>query len=944
MKRLFLLFVAAACICGGAWAANHSDHSSERGWTKLSAGASDFESVIKASHDKLCISGALSEAELSLLKEVNSPIVCLNDVTLSDYSRISFEGNTVIESVVLPSAMASEEPTIFVDKTSEADLSTDADGDKYANSRMFRNCTNLKAAAACNGTDLLAYVNKAGELFNSMQNNGMTIIPNVNGGTTKNIKISGNLNNNDLRQKFIDKDVDMSPDVLDLSCALFKNCEDLKMGQPSGKNLNDKIKALKLPEIQVHATGDYIPENAFIGFNQITKIVIPDHYTRIDGKAFYQCSKLEQVDFGENSTAITNIGTEAFRQCESLQYVYFANLTNELSFGDYAFYECRKITHITIPEKTIAIGNYSFYDLENLEAVRMPSTLLTIGNEAFSQCHKIESIVIPENVISIGDGAFRQCTGLRHVYLRTPADKPLPTIYPATELNGGQAAGGTFEGINLFNCGGGPSGMPENGTETTGQHKASVTWEEGCQKYIDGGGATVLHFIERETEILDTDTEAEKAAKKAADKAYNNERFGINISDTYYYTTTDGYTLPKHEVASGEYGNDYKKRLGAAFTDATVEGNYNQCRITQDGKYKKEIAEYGPTAAGWKQFILMKGTSPTKKDEIYTKEYDDTWYTMCFPFDLTPKQLEAAFGASYEICEFTGVEVVDDGAEGKKALILHFMDVAQQDKTSGVMAHAAHPYMIHPNTKVGVGGKVKCDFVNVKYTTYKPITKEQAKAAVPTSGGKATLTGDGVTEHNGGAKNVTHYVTWEATKGFKNDQQENTGNRRGTESYSSGAAYTFVGSFEEDKENVLIPYGAYFLGCEKDKDDANGFPYPKYYRETAPDNRTSGGVWRQYTAIIIPNEQAVANIENGVSASGTKGFDLGFNEYETDIQYESTTGIKDVLDEAAQKGQAVEYVDVIYNINGQVVKKGTSDLKNLPKGLYIVNGKKYFVK
>ena len=941
MKRLFFLLTMCVCVSIGAWAFDHSEHSTDKGWTKLEAGAANFESEIKASHTKICISGALSAAELELLKSVNSPIVCLNDVTLDDYSKISFAGNTVIESVVLPSAMAEMEPTVFVEKDSEADLAIDGDGDKYANSRMFGNCTNLKAAAACDGTELLAYVRKAGELKNAMSG----IIPNVSSNNTHTVKIAGNLNNDDLKQKFVDETDFSYPINLDLSCALFKNCDDLNMGQSSGKNLNDKVAVLKLPEIQVHEDGDYIPDNAFNTFNKISSIVIPDHYTSIGENSFKSCTSLLRVNFGNNRTDIKTIGKSAFQECDHLQWVYFEKLTNELSIGDYAFYACTSMNHITIPEGTTHIGNYSFYDLDALEAVRMPNSLLTIGDCAFAQCHTLESIVIPENVTSIGKGAFVQCLTLHHVYLMTPPDKPLPVIYPAVKINSNNLDEGTFEGIKLFNAGSAPSNMPTNGTESTNQLKATVTWEDGCKLYDNAGGAVVLHFIEKETPILDTDSEEQKAAKKAADKAYNNERFGINISDTYYYTTTDGYTLPRHEqtenMKSGGYGNDYVKRLQAAYSVATVNGTGGNGEITQGGMSGNQVAEYVQSAAGWKQFMLMKGNSPTKPSEILTKEYDDTWYTMCFPFDLTPAQLETAFGASYEICEFTGVEVVDDETDGKKTLILHFMDVAQQDQTSKIMAFAAHPYMIHPNTKVGVGGKVKCEFVNIKYLDYKPISTAQAKAAAPTNGGKATLTGDG-TEHNVGTKNVTHYVTWEATKGFTSDAAGNIGHRRGTEAYSAGAAYTFVGSFEEDNK-LFIPNGAYFLGCERDKDNA-GFAYPKYYRETAPDGRTSGGVWRQYTAVIIPNDLAISNIENAVSSSGSKGMNLGFNGFETDIQYESATGIQEIVNTAKEKGQSVEYMDVIYNINGQVVKKGSTDLNNLPQGLYIVNGKKYFVK
>ena len=50
-----------------------------------------------------------------------------------------------------------------------------------------------------------------------------------------------------------------------------------------------------------------------------------------------------------------------------------------------------------------------------------------------------------------------------------------------------------------------------------------------------------------------------------------------------------------------------------------------------------------------------------------------------------------------------------------------------------------------------------------------------------------------------------------------------------------------------------------------------------------------------------------------------------------------------IVADAVKKGQKVEKVNVIVNINGQVVRQGT-DVKGLPRGLYIVNGKKYMVK
>ena len=65
-----------------------------------------------------------------------------------------------------------------------------------------------------------------------------------------------------------------------------------------------------------------------------------------------------------------------------------------------------------------------------------------------------------------------------------------------------------------------------------------------------------------------------------------------------------------------------------------------------------------------------------------------------------------------------------------------------------------------------------------------------------------------------------------------------------------------------------------------------GTALPKYYREVAENpaegqaSTRKGGVWTQFTAIVIPNDAAVAGVESeldGKTAS-SKGFDMAFDE------------------------------------------------------------------
>ena len=127
-----------------------------------------------------------------------------------------------------------------------------------------------------------------------------------------------------------------------------------------------------------------------------------------------------------------------------------------------------------------------------------------------------------------------------------------------------------------------------------------------------------------------------------------------------------------------------------------------------------------------------------------------------------------------------------------------------------------------------------------------------------------------------------------------------------------------------------------------------GTDFPKFYREIADDTRENptGGFWTQFTAVIIPNDAAINGIEKelgeGQAASANPSVEMVFDE--GFLGEEKTVDeIEQIVAEAEEKGQKVQYMQVVYNINGQIVREGT-ELTGLPKGVYIVNGKKYFVK
>lgn len=70
----------------------------------------------------------------------------------------------------------------------------------------------------------------------------------------------------------------------------------------------------------------------------------------------------------------------------------------------------------TIVGKTVtSIGNNAFYSCKNLVNVTIPDSITSIGNNAFEYCASLKSVLIPGSVTSIGNAAFNRCESLMNI-------------------------------------------------------------------------------------------------------------------------------------------------------------------------------------------------------------------------------------------------------------------------------------------------------------------------------------------------------------------------------------------------------------------------------------------------------------------------------------------------------------------------------------------------
>ena len=93
------------------------------------------------------------------------------------------------------------------------------------------------------------------------------------------------------------------------------------------------------------------------------------------------------------------------------------------TIGNSAFRDCRTLTSVTIPNSIKTIGDEAFLDCSSLTSVTIPNSVTTIGDEAFRDCSSLTSVTIGNSVTTIGANAFDNTNKTKIIWLtNTPPD------------------------------------------------------------------------------------------------------------------------------------------------------------------------------------------------------------------------------------------------------------------------------------------------------------------------------------------------------------------------------------------------------------------------------------------------------------------------------------------------------------------------------------------
>ena len=91
--------------------------------------------------------------------------------------------------------------------------------------------------------------------------------------------------------------------------------------------------------------------------------------------------------------------------------------TSNDEIGEKAFYDCSRLTSLTLPVGITSIGYDAFAYCSGLTSLNLPAGITSIDKYAFSGCSRLTSLILPAGITSIGEFAFWRCSGLTSIYV-----------------------------------------------------------------------------------------------------------------------------------------------------------------------------------------------------------------------------------------------------------------------------------------------------------------------------------------------------------------------------------------------------------------------------------------------------------------------------------------------------------------------------------------------
>lgn len=132
---------------------------------------------------------------------------------------------------------------------------------------------------------------------------------------------------------------------------------------------------------------------------------------KIPKEAFYGVTTLRSnIDIPDT---VKEIKDRAFAECTNIPSITYTKNSNLEKIGTAAFYKCSSLSKAEIPFGVKEIEPYTYYKCISLSSVTIPDRVSTIGIYAFYGCSQLSApLALPSKCGTIGAHAFQDCSNL----------------------------------------------------------------------------------------------------------------------------------------------------------------------------------------------------------------------------------------------------------------------------------------------------------------------------------------------------------------------------------------------------------------------------------------------------------------------------------------------------------------------------------------------------
>ena len=689
---------------------------------------------------------------------------------------------------------------------------------------------------------------------------------------------------------------------------------------------------IKYLELRDYVREKYTDQWYFMNMHKLEKLELPKSGMNVGGEVndcnmyFANADNLKEITIynGKDPVDITDksvedkkllnrVGPYMFANCYSLptKYInrlikdateirnnaFFADDGNRDKFKDGAD---NNSIPIEISSSTTVIGNEAFLNRVKETGLNISSNNLNIGEKAFKACDNLARISVPANAeLSIGKDAFAKCKQLNTFEnLATANIKSLGTgvfgdcrSMTNVFVNGVLASyarnGGTKIPAYLFY---GCNGQDGHDGNTTGKNRCTFTDLDIPKEFSVIGDGAFASSNDAKVKLKTITVNANKAPQCLNNSGKTDEYAGIK--NTKVFESVDPNTTTVVFAKDAE-GWDSTEDVG--FLTYMKDKSEFERLLTKD--LYSDKTEYINVP---QQHAIVKMHRKLKKG----------WNTICLPF-----------GVNYRYCSLWGDDYAAKQAHNARIIVNGLTgDDMNADKD--------------PDFKVGVyrgywkEGKV---FMFLDYTNFNAYPMDFCETFLVKLREK-DIKADGV------------YTFWNVDLNYR-------------WTASNGNEGTWTSVIYKAEEMPALPKafnGNVNAEAPAFKDRAS---YDEYELKGSVIQRT--GTVGDLGGMITTNDYFFQQDGNGAmklyryeanNTYGIRGFSGWFHKIANNASEKKfsiglfsdndTTPIEMIKNEELNGGMAGN----VYSMSGVLMKANATDLDNLPKGIYIVNGKKYIVK